>query len=98
MNSANESFRISIGGYAESNRSPDIRMNSTFSWMHLSMIAWKDLKFSFRSSSCLQLPRWQSARCANFSMVVSLFSYFEKFWNVFKDSCGLTDVWILEFW
>jgi len=47
LNSANESFRISIGGYAESKRSPEIRMNSTCSRMHLSIIFWKDWKFSF---------------------------------------------------
>jgi len=69
LNSAKDSFRISIGGYAESKRSPEIRMNSTCSWMHLSMIFWKDCRFNFCSSSCLHPPRWQSAMCANFVMV-----------------------------
>ena len=73
LNSAKESFRISIGGYAESKRSPEIRMNSTCSWIHLSMTFWKDWKLSFWSSSCRQLPRWQSARCANFVLFVFMF-------------------------
>jgi len=51
LNSAKDSFRISIGGYAESKRSPEIRMKSTCSWMHLAMIFWKDSKLSFCSSS-----------------------------------------------
>ncbi len=66
MNSAKDSFRISIDGYAESKRSPEIRTKSRFCWRIIWMAFWNDWKLSFWSSSCRQPPRWQSAKWANF--------------------------------
>ena len=57
LNSAKVCFRISIGGYAESKRSPAISTKSSFSRIMISIIFWKDLKFRSWSSCCLQLPK-----------------------------------------
>ncbi len=57
LNSANVCFKISIGGYAESNKSPAISAKSNFSSTIMFIIFWKDVKFRSWSSCCLQLPK-----------------------------------------
>ena len=57
LNSWKVSFRVSIGGNAETKRSPVNRIRSTCSYMDWSIASVKYSRFSCCNSGCLQPPR-----------------------------------------
>ena len=59
-------FKLSIAGKEVLNKSPEIKIKSTFFSMHKSTAFMKAFVLTSLSLGSLQLPIWQSARCANF--------------------------------
>ena len=83
LNSWKVSFKVSIGGNAESNKSPANNIKSTFSSMQLFIAYLKYSVFSWSNSGCLQPPKWQSVICPN--LILSLHQI-RIFW-FYKNSC-----------
>src|SRR3989338_221369 len=72
-------FRLSSLGKEVLNKSPAMRIKSTFSFMHLSTALQKAKVLVSLSFGSLQEPMWQSARWANFMDSGNIWQFLKVF-------------------
>src|SRR3989338_4830228 len=89
-------FRLSSLGKDVLNKSPAIRIKSTFSFMHLSIALLKAFVLVSLSLGSLHEPMWQSARWANFISQGKLRGFLKVFINHWTFLCKIYKLQVIH--